>query len=171
MLVCVDVDYRAGQDGRTSAFAAAVVFPNWTSESIAAEHVCRIDDVADYEPGQFYKRELPCVLAVLAKVDFGMHGIIVDGYVVLDEHGTPGLGGHLWAALDRRLPIVGVAKNPFHGNPAAIPVLRGDSSRPLYVTALGTDVEKSAADVRRMHGRFRLPTMLKRADRLCRDSR
>jgi deoxyribonuclease V len=49
--------------------------------------------------------------------------------------------------------------------------LRGDSSRPLYVTALGVDVETAAEDVRRMHGRFRLPTMLKRADRLCRDSR
>lgn len=170
MLVCVDVDYRSAEDGRTSALAAAVVFPNWTSSAIAAQHVARIDEVADYEPGQFYKRELPCVLAVLAQVEFGMHGIIVDGYVVLDDRGTWGLGGYLWDALARRLPIVGVAKNPFHGNSAAIPVLRGDSSRPLYVTPLGMDAEQAAADVRSMHGRFRLPTMLGRVDRLCREA-
>ena len=170
MLVCVDVDYRDGADGRTTALAAAVVFPNWTSSASAAEHVRRIDEVAEYESGSFYKRELPCVLAVLERVEFGMHGIIVDGYVVLDDHGTPGLGGHLWEALERRIPIIGVAKNPFHGNPAAIPVLRGDSQRPLYVTAMGIDVATVAEDVRSMHGRFRLPTMLKQVDRLCRDS-
>jgi deoxyribonuclease V len=171
MLVCVDVDYRDGPDGRTSAFAAAVVFPDWVSSTSAAEHVVRIAEVAQYESGQFYKRELPCVLAVLEQVEFGMHGIIVDGYVLLDEHGTLGLGGHLWEAMARRVPIIGVAKNPFRGeNPAAIALLRGDSSRPLYVTALGMEVETAAADVQRMHGRFRLPTMLKRVDRLCRDA-
>jgi deoxyribonuclease V len=171
MLVCVDVDYRDNPDGaRTSAYAAAVVFANWTSPTAAAEHVVRLAEVADYESGQFYKRELPCVLAVLERVEFGMHAIVIDGYVLLDEHGTPGLGGHLWEALGRRVPIIGVAKNPFHDNPAAIPVLRGDSSRPLYVTALGIKVETAAADVQRMHGRFRLPTMLKRVDRLCRDA-
>lgn len=168
MLVCVDVDYRDG--AQTTALAACVVFPDWTSATSAAEHVCRIADVAPYEPGQFYKRELPCVLAALELVEYGMHGIIIDGYVLLDEHGTPGLGGHLWEALERRIPIIGVAKTPFHENPAAIEVLRGDSSRPLYVTALGTDVATAAADVQRMHGRFRLPTMLKRVDRLCRDT-
>jgi deoxyribonuclease V len=181
MLVCVDVDYRdssarpgdraGGPDGgRTSAYAAAVVFANWTSSTIAAEHVVRLAEVADYESGQFYKRELPCVLAVLERVEFGIHAVVIDGYVVLDEHGTPGLGGHLWEALGHRVPIIGVAKNPFHDNPAAIAVLRGDSSRPLYVTALGTELETAAADVQRMHGRFRLPTMLKRVDRLCRDA-
>jgi deoxyribonuclease V len=170
MIVCVDVDYRGGPDGHTSALAAAVVFPDWTSSTSAAEHVVRIAEVAEYESGQFYKRELPCVLAVLEKVEFGMHAIVIDGYVVLDEHGTYGLGGHLWEALRRRVPIIGVAKNPFHDNPAAVAVLRGDSSRPLYVTALGVELETAAADIQRMHGRFRLPTMLKRVDRLCRDA-
>jgi deoxyribonuclease V len=170
MLVCIDVDYRDGQDGRTIGLAAAVVFSDWTSPTAAAEHVVQIAEVADYEPGQFYKRELPCVLAVLERVEFGIHGIIIDGYVVLDEHGTPGLGGHLWEALGRRIPVIGVAKNPFSRPNPSIEVLRGDSSRPLYVTALGVAAETAAADVRRMHGRFRLPTVLKRADRLCRDA-
>lgn len=176
MLVCVDVDYRDGPGGNTIGCAAAIVFPDWPSPTTVAEHVISIPEVADYEPGSFYKRELPCVLAVLEQVEYGIHGIIIDGYVLLDEHGTPGLGGHLWAQLEQRIPIIGVAKNPFsradpQGAPGpAIEVLRGDSLRPLYVTALGVDVQTAAADVHRMHGRFRLPTMLKRVDRLCRDA-
>ena len=37
-------------------------------------------------------------------------------------------------------------------------------SRPLFVTAVGLDPEKS----RLLHGKFRLPTLLKRVDRLAR---
>jgi deoxyribonuclease V len=170
MLVCIDVDYRDGPRGRTIACAAGIVFPDWASPTSVAEHVVQLDEVADYEPGQFYKRELPCVLAVLERVEFGVHGIIIDGYVILDEHGTPGLGGHLWEQLEQRVPVIGVAKNPFSRPNPSIEVLRGDSQRPLYVTALGVEAQTAAADVRRMHGRFRLPTMLKRVDRLCRDS-
>jgi deoxyribonuclease V len=170
MLVCIDVDYRDGPNGRTIGLAAGIVFPDWASPTSAAEHVVQIADVADYEPGHFYKRELPCVLAVLERVEFGIHGIIIDGYVVLDEHDTPGLGGHLWASLERRVPIIGVAKNPFSRTTPPIERLRGDSLRPLYVSALGIEVETAAANVHRMHGRFRLPTMLKRVDRLCRDA-
>jgi deoxyribonuclease V len=169
MLVCVDVDYRDGPGG-TRALAAGIVFADWASPTSAAEHVVQIAEVADYEPGQFYKRELPCVLAVLEQVEYGMHGIVIDGYVVLDEHGTLGLGGHLWEKLGRAIPVIGVAKNPFSRPNPSIELLRGDSQRPLYVTALGVDVEAAAADVHRMHGRFRLPTMLKRVDRLCRDA-
>lgn len=170
MLVCVDVDYRDAPGGGTRAFAAGIVFADWASPTSAAEHVVQIAAVAEYEPGQFYKRELPCVLAVLEQVEFGIHGIVIDGYVVLDEHGTLGLGGHQWEQLGRRIPVIGVAKNPFSRPNPSIELLRGDSQRPLYVTALGVDVEAAAADVHRMHGRFRLPTMLKRVDRLCRDA-
>jgi deoxyribonuclease V len=77
----------------------------------------------------------------------------------------------LYEALGRRLPIVGVAKNRFHTNGAAIEVYRGDSKRPLFVTALGVDPQAAAIEVQRMHGEHRLPTVLKRVDRLCRDGR
>ncbi len=170
MIVAIDVDYRDRPDGGTTAVAACVVFSTWTAATIAVQHVVRIAEVADYESGQFYKRELPCVLAVLERVEGPIETILIDGYVVLDEHGTPGLGGHLWAELGRSTPIVGVAKNPYRANPAAVAVVRGDSKRPLYVTALGIEVATAAAEVGRMHGRFRLPTMLKQVDRLGRDS-
>jgi deoxyribonuclease V len=37
----------------------------------------------------------------------------VDGYVWLDSNGTPGLGGRLWASLDQRVCVIGVAKTRF----------------------------------------------------------
>jgi len=49
-------------------------------------------------------------------------------------------------------------------------VLRGDSRRPLYVTAAGLDPAAAALHVRSMHGPFRIPTLLKRVDQLCRTS-
>ena len=66
--------------------------------------------------------------------------------------------------------VIGVAKTSFHDNDAAIEVARGASARPLYVTAEGIDVTRAADDVRRMHGAHRIPTILKRVDRLARDS-
>ena len=95
--------------------------------------------------------------------------LMQPGGVVLDAEGTHGMGGYLYEVFERRIPVIGVAKNRFRANSAAVEVLRGGSKRPLFVTALGIDPEAAAIDVQRMHGRFRLPTLLKRVDRLCRD--
>lgn len=165
MIACVDVDYPEQGGAR----AACLVIPEWTAAQPAAEYLCRIDEVAAYEPGSFYKRELPCVLAVLERVREVIELIVIDGYVTLDAGGRAGMGAHLYAALDQRVPVIGVAKHPFRGYHGAIELLRGSSARPLYVTAIGIDAEAAANDIRRMHGRFRLPTVLKRVDRLCRD--
>lgn len=120
---------------------------------------------ADYEPGQFYKRELPLLLALLDGLD--VKGVVVDGFVWLGE-GREGLGAHLHRALGG-VPVIGVAKTGFSGaESVAAPVLRGTSEKPLWVTAAGVDVERAARWIRQMHGPHRLPTLLKRADRLCR---
>ena len=55
--------------------------------------------VAAYVPGQFYRRELPCLLAVFGLVRQPLEIILIDGYVWLDAQGMPGLGGHLFDAL------------------------------------------------------------------------
>jgi deoxyribonuclease V len=49
-------------------------------------------------------------------------------------------------------------------------VMRGGSTRPLCVTAVGIDAGLAAAGVARMAGHHRTPTILKRVDRLARDS-
>jgi deoxyribonuclease V len=170
MIACIDVDYDEDPAG-TTATAACVVIPGWSSAKPIAEYVREIGDVAAYVPGRFFERELPCVLAVLELVEHPLALIVIDGYVVLDGDGTWGMGGFLWAALGELVPVVGVAKHPFRANPAAIEVYRGGSKRPLFVTALGVDPQAAANDVQRMHGEHRLPTALKRVDRLCRDGR
>lgn len=169
MIACIDVDYSNEGGAGTRATAACVLFSSWAAAAPAAEHVQRLSEVAEYVPGQFYRRELPCVLAVLELVEHPVELIVIDGYVVLDAEGTHGMGGYLYEALDRRVPVIGVAKSRFRSNVAAVEVLRGDSKRPLFVTALGMDPQIAANEVERMHGNYRLPTLLKRVDRLCRD--
>jgi deoxyribonuclease V len=170
MYVCIDVDYRpqAGAPDREQAVVACVEFEHWTDAVATAEHVRLIPEVAPYVSGQFYKRELPCALAVLGDLAHPPDLVIIDGYVHLGEQGQPGFGVYLWQALGEGTPVVGVAKNRFRSNPGAIELLRGGSGRPLFVTAIGMPVEEAAARVREMHGEHRLPTLLKRVDRLCR---
>jgi len=113
-------------------------------------------------------RELPALLAVLRLGRETIQTVVIDGYVWLDTAGIPGLGGHLHKALGGRTVVVGVAKSRFKDARFACPVLRGRSQRPLYVTSVGVDRETAVAWVQKMHGPFRIPTMLREADRLCR---
>jgi len=161
MILCTDVDYH--DDG--TAHAAGVVLQDWRARSPYDEAVVHVKDVAEYVPGQFYKRELPCILRVMRVLpSVGM--VIVDGYTWL-EPGRKGLGAHLWDALGGTIPVIGVAKAYFK-NTKAIEVCRGKSKRPLYVTAQGIDEVVAAEQISRMHGRHRFPEMLKRVDHLCR---
>lgn len=165
MIACVDVDYRPD-----STVAACVVFRDWGDESEAAHFIDRGPPAEPYVPGEFYRRELPGLLRVLAQVPDPLATVVIDGYVWLAGEDRPGLGAHLYEALQRRVPVIGVAKTTFHASQLAVPVLRGQSQRPLLVTAVGVDVQTAAASIQRMHGPSRLPTLLKRVDRLCRES-
>jgi deoxyribonuclease V len=160
VICCVDVDY-----GTTSVTTACVGFDAWTDAAARLELVVRSEaPAADYRPGAFYQRELPFLEAVLARLpEAGV--VIVDGYVWLGPE-RAGLGWHLHAR--RGGVVVGVAKTAFPGA-EAIPVLRGGSRRPLFVTAIGELApDAAAAQVAVMHGEHRIPTLLGRADRLAR---
>jgi deoxyribonuclease V len=163
MIACVDVDYRA-----SGAVAACVLFRAWDDAQGASETVIPIARVEPYEPGKFYRRELPCLLAVLEAAGGTPDVVVVDGYVWLADEREPGLGAHLYRALGGRAAVVGVAKTRFVGAGVAREVLRGTSRLPLFVTAAGMDVDEAAAHVRTMHGPHRTPTLLKRVDQLCR---
>lgn len=166
MIACVDVDYR-----EKGAVAACVLFRAWTDAASAGQVVEHLDHVEPYQPGQFYRRELPCLLAVLGKVSDPIDLVVIDGYVWLGDEQRPGLGGHLYDALGRRFPVVGVAKTRYPPAILAREVRRGTSNRPLYVTAVGIDVEEVCRQVQDMQGPFRIPTLLKEVDQLCRQSR
>jgi deoxyribonuclease V len=165
MIAATDVQYH---DDENRAIAACVLFENWDDATPVREWTVRVENVEEYIPGQFYRRELPCLLELLTPVLPELTTVIVDGYVWLGDESHPGLGGHLFAALDQKISVVGVAKTLFLGAAPVAEVLRGESVKPLFVSAAGRELSEAAKDVQAMHGAHRLPTLLKRVDTLCR---
>lgn len=163
VIVALDVDYREDR-----VVTAAVGFAAWADAAASFEKTqVSMFPPAEYEPGSFYKRELPYLLAILEGL--APEVIVVDGYVTLD-HGAKGLGAHLRDALDAKPIVIGVAKRPWRGGAAGVPIVRGDSKAPLFVTALGIEIARAAAHIAEMYGPHRTPALLKRVDRLARDS-
>lgn len=164
--MAVDVQYE--NDG---AFAAGVVFNEWSADSPERTCVCKIPAVEEYVPGQFYKRELPCILQLLNDHQLTPTYILIDGYVYLDGHSTPGLGKHLSDALHGNVKIIGVAKTPFSKIGPEFEILRGGSKKPLYVTSIGEELSAAKAKIVSMHGQYRIPTLLKKVDQASRQIR
>ncbi len=161
MLSAFDVHYH--DDRRASS--AAVLFRAYGDAAADSEYVIAARVTSGYVPGRFYERELPCILALLDRLNEMPDEMIVDGYVMLGNR--PGLGYHLFEALHGSIPVIGVAKSPYR-RAGAIEVIRGRSRRPLYITAAGIDSREAAHRIRGMHGPYRIPTLLKRVDFLAR---
>lgn len=165
MKACLDVDYRD-----PGAMAACCLFEDWADEHAAREVTAWVTEVAPYQPGSFYRRELPCLLAVLAAVEQPPEFVVVDSYVWLEDESHPGMGAHLYRALGERIPVIGVAKTCFLSAGLARELIRGTSHNPLYITAAGVDVDQAVTWVRQMHGVSRVPTLLRRVDHLARQT-
>src|SRR5262249_50979304 len=113
-----------------------------------------VEERARYEPGRFYRRELPALLSVISKLTVRPEVIIIDGYVWLGDWDHPGLGAHLHKALGGNAAVIGVAKKLFRRGPAVRSVRRGTSARPLYVSAAGMDLHEAAARIVSSMGSF-----------------
>lgn len=159
---CLDVHYDA-----RFAHACAVVFELGPPERVVAEYCHVIHDVEDYVPGEFYRRELPCLLAIYGCIKESLDLIFIDGYVWLGD-GRKGLGAYLYGDVPGAIPVIGVAKSPFAGGSGHALVYRGESRKPLYVTSVGIELDEAASTVRNLGGGHRIPEVLKRADRLSR---
>jgi len=166
MILAFDTYYFDGK-----AKTVCVEFQEWNQSTDFKIHTEIIDNVAEYIPGEFYKRELPCILSLLNQMDLKkVEAIVVDGFVYLDDEKKYGLGGHLYEKLNQEIPIIGVAKTNFASiekNKRAL--FRGDSQKPLYVTAIGIELEDAFQKIESMAGEFRMPTLLKEMDRLTKD--
>ncbi|MCD9015975.1 endonuclease V [Parachryseolinea silvisoli] len=163
MLAAFDTYYTG-----TQAKTVCVLFEQWQDATPAQVLIDVMEDVPAYEPGAFYKRELPCIMRVLQQVEIAsLQAIIIDGFVILDDAGKLGLGGHLYEQLGRRVPVIGVAKTNFATNKVnKQEVLRGESLRPLYITVLGMSLPEAATHIHAMHGVHRMPALLKHLDSL-----
>jgi deoxyribonuclease V len=165
MILAVDVAYH-----KEAAIVGGVLFRDWTDEKALKELVisCAVPD--NYMPGQFYRRELPCIAALLEQVPEALDCILIDGFVYLGRDKEPGLGKHLRDMLEQKVAVIGVAKTPFRNTPKSCEVLRGKSRKPLYVTADGIKEDRAKFLIKSMHGQDRIPALLKYVDRLCRAS-
>lgn len=161
LFIAVDVHYLADSRARAAAVAAG----DRRFAGIAFSGTALVEAGAAYRPGEFYRRELPPLRAVIPRSG-RLALIVVDGYADLDAAGRPGLGAYVHAEFGA--PVIGVAKTPFRTATHAAQVLRGRSARPLYVTAAGMPVADAAHLVEEMAGSFRMPDALRLADRLAR---
>lgn len=163
--IAIDTYYRSDSD----AYTVGVLFENWQDSKPKEIISCHTSSFAPYIPGQFYKREMPCILDLLKQINISnLDTIILDGFVKLPER--DGLGMHLWKelGLPSSLSIVGVAKTRFDKcESIALPVYRGKTAiKPLWVNTNGLISNEEAVDrIKQMHGDFRIPDLLKLLDK------
>ena len=163
MILAVDVHY-----GSDTASVGGVAFSDWSADREEAVYRSVYPDVAAYVAGQFFRRELPCILHLLGEHGLTPATLVIDGCVYLDGTGKPGLGKHLFDVLGARCAVIGVAKRRFAALPDETEVYRGKSRTPLYVTSAGIPPSEARARIAAMHGPYRIPTLLKRVDQVAR---
>src|SRR5687767_10580135 len=99
MIAAFDVYYDS-----TPAKGVVILF-DWDDEKPRQVFELDFDAVEEYVPGQFYKRELPCILALFEKIKHLQPEILlVDGHVWTGNEHQKGLGAHLFDALEKKYP-------------------------------------------------------------------
>lgn len=165
MKAILDVSY-----GETLAVAVCLTFQDWSDGEPAGEVRQTLPVPAGYRAGRFFERELPCLMAVLERSGQRFEALVIDGYVHLQPGHGPGLGARLAEELGYPAVIVGVAKSPLVIADRFVPIPRGRSRKPLLVSAIGCPPVVAARRVASMHGPYRIPTLLRLADRLAREA-
>ena len=163
--VALDVFYQ--EDHATVGF---VLFEDHNSAQAFKTGHIHCQKVAPYISGQFYRRELPCLLQALSVIQDPIKLIYVDANVWLD-HGKMGMGKYLYDALEGQVPVIGISKSCFKEDTDVIRAVKRPSSKhPLYVSSVGIHLDDACEKVRSMHGAYRLPAMIKLADQICRET-
>ena len=89
MKVYIDVYYYTDKDtDKEYARTVAGIFETYDDITFKDIVITRTDNIALYEPGNFYKRELPCIVDVLKecwKRGYILDTIIIDGYCHMCE--------------------------------------------------------------------------------------
>ena len=149
------------------AKTVCLIFEQWNSLEIKNSFTEIISNIENYVSGEFYKRELPCILSLISKLDLTkIEYIIIDGFVYLDDNGKFGLGAYLYQKISRKIPIIGVAKTDFISlNKNKQLLFRGKSKKPLFITSIGINIDEAKEKIKIMSGEYRIPNMLKELDK------
>lgn len=158
MIICIDVYYK-----ESGTKTCGVIFNEWNQQD--PDQVLTLEDTTienEYEPGNFYKRELPPIKKFLEHYNLQPDILIVDGFVWLKEiegEIRPGLGQHIQEELPE-ITIIGVAKSNYcRSNEISAQITRGESKKPLFVQPI-----EYGEKIKNMYGDFRIPRMLKIMD-------
>ena len=155
-----------------SARVGAVAFDDWAAAEGTRHYALAVPHVEKPAKGELDLRALPWLIQVLEANGLQPEVIVLDGFVHLDAQDTPGLGRRLHDALAGRTAVIGVSKSGFKGTdtPDQFCIFREDETPPLVVTCEGIDLGAAKARVRMMHGRKRVPTLVKLAARIAKGS-
>jgi deoxyribonuclease V len=156
MKLAIDVHF----DGE-GARAAAVAFDAWDAPEASRTYTSLVPHIEKARAGELDLRKLPCIIQLLREHALEPDLVVIDGFVDLDAQETPGLGRHLYHALGGRAAIIGVSKSANPALSSQFEVAREEEARPLLVTSVGIDIGAAKAGLRAMHGRKRVPTLLK----------
>ena len=164
-----DVAYDNG-----TGYGIGVVFDGFNDSKPSDVIEVIVPDVGEYIPGEFYKRDLKVLTAIYEeyKQRFKKNPLVVfvDAYVDLGD--KKGCGRYFAESIDDEAIVVGIAKNEY--KPAteagvAEPVLRGSSTKSLFVTSTIIPKEDAGTLVKMLHGENRHPTLIKKTDILTKE--
>ncbi len=150
MCAAVDVHYlRTGGARAAGVLAADADFVHMLAERTGAASRCRPtgSDSSTGASCRRYARSLDDLS--------GLGPLVVGGYAGQVPPGRPGLGAQAQAEFG--IAVIGVAKSRFRTAAHAVPVLRGSSARPLFVTAARMPAAHAPYLARRMAGRTGCP--------------
>lgn len=100
--IAIDAYYK-----ETCAKVVGVIFQEFSDEKPLDIISIEINNLEEYESGQFYKRELPGILKLLEKINQNeFDTILLDSHTWLWEKDSkapkPGLGAHLYGWLENK---------------------------------------------------------------------
>ena len=155
-----------------AARVAAVAFDDWGAVEGTKNYALAIGHVEKPAKGELDLRALPWLVQLMDANRHEPEAIVLDGFVHLDPLETPGLGRRLHDTLNGRCAVIGVSKSLFKGTetPDQFCVFREEETAPLVITCAGIDLGAAKARIRTMHGRKRLPTLMKLAARIAKGS-
>jgi deoxyribonuclease V len=151
-----------------AARVGAVAFDEWGAAEGTRHYSLAIAHVEKPAKGELDLRALPWLIQLVEANRLQPEVIVLDGFVHLDAQDTPGLGRRLHDAMAGRTAVIGVSRSVFKGTdtPDQYCIFREDETPPLVVTCAGIDLGAAKARVRMMHGRKRVPTLMKLAARI-----
>ena len=174
MIIAFDTYYYDGY-----SYTVGGIFESWASNNasyyVTSKRKCTD---AEYDSGELYK--LSCIMQCISMIKLdNIDAIIINGFAWLSDDGkelVKGLGAKLFNSIKviygNEIDVIGISKSKYHVQiPNCLEVTHGIECKvPLYITC--SNIENTnhySVLVSRMHGDFRIPTILRLIDTKARE--